>query len=62
MKEQILSELEQLWKKYPQLRFGQLVSNIQSASCKGKMDLFYVEDEDMIKGIKILLSAKENEK
>jgi hypothetical protein len=40
--ELILHNLGQLWKKYPQLRFCQLVVNVANA----KHDPFFTSDED----------------
>ena len=42
-----LKELEDVWKKNPDLRFYQLISAIT----EGK-DLFYMEDKDFLKLIK----------
>lgn len=45
----VLFELEKFWEKYPDLRFMQLICNLQSA--RGS-DLFYLEDEDFIELLK----------
>ena len=45
----ILSEVEKVWNKYPDLRLGQLLSNVASVFEK---DLFYIEDEELIKMLK----------
>ena len=54
----ILKEIEKVWKKYPDLRLGQL---LEGAVIKEKQieiyispdlkpfDLFYIEDEELIK-------------
>lgn len=45
----ILSLIEKGWSKIPDIRFGQLIENLKLYM--GKTDIFYVEDEDMIKQI-----------
>lgn len=44
--------LSELWKKYPDLRFGQLVSVIFG---KSPCDPFYIEDPEMLGLIKNIL-------
>lgn len=39
----ILDRLKTLWKKYPDLRLGQLILNVLQAPV-----LYYVEDEELI--------------
>ena len=41
----IISVLEDIWRRAPQWRLGQLIENIKAFS--GKDDLFYVEDDEM---------------
>lgn len=41
----IISVLEDIWRRVPQWRLGQLIENIKAFS--GKDDLFYVEDDEM---------------
>lgn len=48
--ESFLSEFGELWKKYPDLRFGQLVMNLQSIISKNP-DPFYTEDDQMLEAI-----------
>jgi len=46
----ILEDLERLWKKYPDLRLGQLLENAKYG-LTGEVemrDLFYLEDEELI--------------
>ena len=43
-----LDELEKLWKKYPDMRFFQLIDSI--IICNG--DLYYKEDDEALKIIK----------
>lgn len=44
-----LLELEKIWKKYPDLRFGQFITNVFS---KLEIDPFFIEDEILIQEIK----------
>lgn len=41
----IISVLEDIWRRVPQWRLGQLIENIKTFS--GKDDLFYIEDDEM---------------
>lgn len=45
----ILSEIKSIWKKYPDLRLGQLICNVVRDPA-----LYYIEDEDLIKALKEL--------
>lgn len=49
--EPFLVELGELWEKYPDLRFGQLIANLQATISKNP-DLFYTEDDQMLKAIR----------
>ena len=44
------TELAELWSNWPDLRFGQIMSNISKYVQfeKGK-DIFYIEDEELLK-------------
>jgi hypothetical protein len=44
-------EFTALWKKYPNLRFGQLVMNLQ-ATISDNPDPFYTEDDIMLQAIR----------
>ena len=46
---EVMLQLEELWKLYPDWRFMQLICNMQSIN---RNDMFYIEDEDFIKQIK----------
>ena len=48
--EPFLIEFGELWKKYPDLRFGQLVMNLQATISKNP-DPFYTEDDQMLQAI-----------
>lgn len=41
----IISVLEDIWRRVPRWRLGQLIENIKAFS--GKDDLFYIEDDEM---------------
>lgn len=41
----ITEVLEDIWRRVPQWRLGQLIENIKAFS--GKDDLFYIEDDEM---------------
>lgn len=54
----ICIELAELWAKYPDLRLGQLMSNIaRYVEVKHKKDIFYIEDEELMKIIKEYLGV-----
>jgi len=44
--EEVLQLVKDVWEQYPDFRLGQLLVN----NC-GKVDLFYVEDEDLVKAL-----------
>lgn len=45
------NRLAALWETFPDLRFGQLVSNVFCALENGGRDPFYLEEPEMIKAI-----------
>ena len=52
---EVLKEIENIWKKYPDFRLGQLLINSLSASSpKEQMDrvIFYMEDGDLLRTLK----------
>lgn len=49
--EPFLDEVKKVWMKYPDLRFGQLICNLQNA-CGN--DLFHIEEEDFLLRLKEL--------
>ena len=53
MKE-ILSKLEQVWKRYPNMRLGQLILNLI-----GRANLFAIEDEQLLEEIQANISMVE---
>lgn len=43
------SQLEKIWWKWPELRFGQMMINMLSAyTAINKRDVFYTEDKDLL--------------
>jgi uncharacterized protein YihD (DUF1040 family) len=54
---EIITLLHAAWTAYPDLRLGQLISNIANTR-----DPFYVEDDMMILGLQKLFENKLNEK
>lgn len=46
----ILTEIEKVWKRNPDLRLGQIISN--STVLALTTDIFYMEDEELIENIK----------
>ena len=42
-------EFAQLWSRYPDLRFGQIVSNIaRYMQIEHRMDIFFMEEEELM--------------
>lgn len=41
-----LNRIKKIWKKYPDLRLGQLISNVISSEY-----LYYIEDSDLVSAI-----------
>ena len=48
---EILKELEKFWKQVPDLRLGQIISNLSYESMKNN-DPFYIEDDDLLELLK----------
>ena len=42
-------EFAVLWERHPDLRFGQIISALPNFTDNGKTDVFYVEDDEMLK-------------
>jgi hypothetical protein len=55
----VLSKISAIWKKYPDLRLGQLIVNLLPSNFRS--DPFYVEDEWWIAEIDRRLTYLENE-
>lgn len=45
--DKVLNEIKEIWKKYPDLRLGQLLCNVLQDPA-----LYYVEDNDLVEYIK----------
>lgn len=43
----VLNEIKDIWKKYPDLRLGQLICNVVRDPA-----LYYIEDENLVKELK----------
>ena len=53
----ILDEIERLWKSAPDIRYFQLISNLERMyedEYEMKTDLFYLEDDDFLKWLKTI--------
>ena len=49
--DRVLLDIAAFWKQLPFLRLGQLLTNALGDGC----DMFYVEDEDLVKAVKKFL-------
>ena len=48
---EVLKELEEFWKRVPDWRLGQVISNF-SYEMTGNNDPFYIEDKDLLELLK----------
>lgn len=46
----VLNKIKELWEKAPDLRLGQLLSN----TCKKDIQLYYLEDDDLVKRLEAM--------
>jgi uncharacterized protein YihD (DUF1040 family) len=51
---EILNQISQCWNTYPDLRLGQLLLNV---SAKYSKDLYYIEDEELVKLLRDFLQT-----
>ncbi len=51
----ILDEIKKVWEQYPDLRLGQLISNVFS-------DPYFIEDEDLAQALKTFYNINKGEK
>lgn len=51
--EKVIALLRNAWYAYPDLRLGQLITNV----CPPHKDLFYLEEEDLIKALQHYMPA-----
>lgn len=56
----LLMEIEKQWERFPDWRFGQLIENIKRFYDIN--DLFYIEDDEMLKLIENFMKKIELEK
>ena len=52
----ILKRLKKIWKKYPDLRLGQLLNN-----CMSYGTLYYIEDEPLIETLEAVYKIKDKD-
>jgi uncharacterized protein YihD (DUF1040 family) len=53
----ILDKLQEIWERYPDLRFGQLIMNLFK-----DYELFYMEDEELMQEIEDLIKLDKEDK
>jgi hypothetical protein len=53
----ILDKLKEIWERYPDLRFGQLIMNLFK-----DYELFFMEDEELLKEIEDLIRLDKEDK
>lgn len=51
----IVEKLSQYWESHPDLRLGQIIENSKDLS-DVKSDTFYIEDDDLEKGLDVMIS------
>ena len=56
--EPLLGLIKLLWIAYPDMRLGQLIYNAAAITGWGNKDIFYLEDDQLYKGIKELMNDK----
>lgn len=52
----ILNEIQKIWQQYPDLRFGQLILNLEY-----RLPLYNVEDEELVAALKSLYGGVRDE-
>lgn len=57
---QIINALKMYWEKHTDQRLGQIMSNVNSVSEEKVDDVFYMEDDQIIKGLDMLSICFEN--
>jgi len=53
----MLSKIEEMWKKSPQLRLGQLLGNC----AKSELKLYYMEDDELLKKMEAMYKDVDKE-
>lgn len=56
--EPLLGLIKLLWIAYPDMRLGQLIYNAAAITGWGNKDIFYLEDDQLYRGIKELMNDK----
>ena len=51
---QIINALKMYWEKHPDQRLGQILSNVNNVTEDRIDDIFYMEDDQIIKGLDML--------
>ncbi len=51
--EKVLADIKAIWKKYPDMRLGQLIGNVLEGS-----SLYYVEDDGLVSALKDMYEGK----
>ena len=46
----VLNKVQEIWKKVPQLRLGQLLGN----TCKSELQLYYLEDKALLERLEAM--------
>jgi len=54
--DKILDRIKELWKKFPDLRLGQLILNVIQDPA-----LYYIEDADLAESLEIFYGGKDND-
>lgn len=52
-----LKEIEKIWAKHPELRFGQFIENLAHHK-----DTYYIEDNELLQSLKECYAKKEKKK
>jgi len=54
----VLEVIREIWEKVPDQRFGQLIYNLTQFSEIKEKDVYYIEDDELIRKIKKALKEK----
>ena len=57
--EPFCNEIISIWKRYPDLRFGQLMTIITERMSANRKSFFYMEDDKLLEEIKKMFEVKE---
>lgn len=57
--DEFCDELKKMWHQVPDWRFGQLISNaLGEVQINRKRDIFFIEDDEMLKDLKEIFDTK----